>query len=269
MAKLLEGMRAGDLEDLVLPMVSVDEFASKVGDDAMVFGFYVSDRDAAMDLNRFIQKSPIKLLDTEVSPAPDQRGYYVVFFEVLLNDRLPESVCDLLKEIAPLVKVEKWKLQVRGQDDLCVATEDVMQRVIKSLRKEIEDKKKNSREKEAESNPNDEKDAASEKTTKAMNESILSFLTPSELSHAALVRGNIVLEGRGQQITAKVVAFGTQSDVSSLIEETPMSHNFRQVAEDIRVSRMLGEGWNVSSMGEFRTIQFFGDDRTLVVRLSM
>ena len=108
-----EGMRGGDLEDLVLPMMSVDEFVSKVSDDAMVFGFFVSDKDAANDLNRFIQKSPIKLLDTEVSPAPDQRGFYVLFFEVMRSERLPSIVASVLEEIEPLVKIEKWKMQIR------------------------------------------------------------------------------------------------------------------------------------------------------------
>ena len=65
---LLEGMREGDLEDLVLPMVTIDEYASKLDENAIVLGFYVQDRDAAEDLNRFVQKSPVEMLDTEVSP---------------------------------------------------------------------------------------------------------------------------------------------------------------------------------------------------------
>lgn len=92
-SKLTEGMRRGDLADLVLPLISVDEYDSKVDEkEAIVFGFYVHDRGAADDLNRFLQKSAVPLLDTEVSPAPDQHGFYMVFIEFLDNDRLPQNV---------------------------------------------------------------------------------------------------------------------------------------------------------------------------------
>jgi hypothetical protein len=55
-SKLYEGMWSGDLADLVQPLVSIDEYASKIDPNAIAVGFYVQDKDAADDLNRFIQK---------------------------------------------------------------------------------------------------------------------------------------------------------------------------------------------------------------------
>lgn len=115
-SKLFEGMWSGDLEDLVLPMINVDQFGSKVSDSAVVVGFYVNDKDAANDLNRFLQKSPITLLDTDVSPAPDLNGYYYVFVELLFDQRFGEFVKKLLDEVAPLANIKKWKMRVRGSD---------------------------------------------------------------------------------------------------------------------------------------------------------
>lgn len=115
---LIEGMWAGDLADLVQPLVSIDEYASKLDSSAIAVGFYVQDRDAADDLNRFIQKSPVSIIDSDVSPAPDQRGYYLVFVELAFNERIVSNIASLLEEISPLVSVEKWQMRVRNLDGL-------------------------------------------------------------------------------------------------------------------------------------------------------
>ena len=114
-SKLLEGMWSGDLADLVQPLVSVDEYKSKIDATAIAIGFYVTDKDAAEDLNRFIQKSPVALIDTDVSPAPDQRGYYLVFIEIESNDRLVSSITAILDEVGPLASIENWQMKVRNQ----------------------------------------------------------------------------------------------------------------------------------------------------------
>lgn len=240
MEVLNEGMRPGDLEDLVLPMISVDEFESKVGDDAIVFAFFVNDRDGANDLNRFLQKSAAKTLDTEVSPAPDQRGYYLVFFEVLLNDRLPEMVMDLVAEVSPLTKIEKWSLQVRGEDDLIQLTEKSLPQVISKLQKSS--------------------------STEALSEAVLEFLTPSDLKSAVLKKNVLALEGRGHKLCGEVIAFADAFAVSSIISDSRASCDFKEVSEEIRASNMLGEGWNVSRIGRFLTIQRYDDERVLVIK---
>lgn len=107
-------MWAKDLVDLVQPMVSIDEYESKIDKDSIVIGFYVSDIDASKDLNRFILRSTVSIIDSEVSPAPDQKGYYMVFVEILKNDRLSDNIDYLLDEIKPLVDVDTWLVNCRG-----------------------------------------------------------------------------------------------------------------------------------------------------------
>lgn len=280
MTNLYEGMLGGDLEDLVLPMISVDEFVSKVGDDAIVFGFYVSDRDGAVDLNRFIQKSPLKILDTEISPAPDQRGFYVVFFEVLLNERLPEVIAELLKEIEPLVMIEKWKMQIRGQDDLIAFSEKALTKYAQVV------KKQNDKRAELKANEKPEEEPVEEPTddevkpsadspaepdepaepAKPMAESILDFLTPSNLKNAQVVKGTVILEGRGCRDVYELVAFGEVSAVSSTLSESPMDIDLSSVAKEMRVNRMLGEGWSVTRIGGFTALQRDGSEGMLVLR---
>jgi hypothetical protein len=133
-SKLYEGMWAGDLADLVQPLVSIDEYASKIDDDAIVIGFYVHEKDAADDLNRFIQRSPISMIDCDVSPAPDQRGFYIVFVELAFTDRLVNNITALLEEIAPLVSVEAWQMKVRNIEGLVKFDNDRLAQVLKANR---------------------------------------------------------------------------------------------------------------------------------------
>jgi hypothetical protein len=113
-SKIFEGMWANDLEDLLQPVVSIDEYQSKVDDSAVAIGFFVNDRDAASDLNRFIQKSAVPIIDSDVSPAPDQRGYYIVFAELPGNDRFTENLIHLCNEVGQLGGVEHWQMKMRG-----------------------------------------------------------------------------------------------------------------------------------------------------------
>lgn len=115
---LFEGMWTNDLEDLIEPLISIDEFESKIDPSAMVVGFYVNERDAADDLNRFIQKSAVPILDSDVSPAPDQHGYYLVFVEISMNDRFSDNLRSLGEEVAQLGAIREWKFKIRGVEGI-------------------------------------------------------------------------------------------------------------------------------------------------------
>jgi hypothetical protein len=114
--KIEEGLRPNDLRGMVRASVSVDQYESKIDETATVVAFMVSDINAANDLNRFIQKSYVKILDTEVSAAPNQEGYYLVFVELPTNDELANNVRDLCQDISALTEISKWVVEVRGHD---------------------------------------------------------------------------------------------------------------------------------------------------------
>ena len=244
MTKVLrEGMGAKDLEDLVLPLVSVDEFESKIDDDAIVFGFYVADHDAANDLNRFIQKSPVAILDTEVSPAPDEHGYYFVFFEIMKDDDVSENVTMVLDEVSELANITNWQLRIRGLKDLVPFSKKALRRL-----------------------PGDEK--GDEKGDEgALHEAILQFLKPSGLTDAVLEGDHLRLEGMGHIGTFKLVAFGPASEVLSdlSLSESAKSVDLEDVVREMRVSRMLGEGWIVERVAGFSVLQHEEADELLVL----
>ena len=78
-------LKYNELQDLVLPKLSIDEFSPKTGDnkDVMVLGFYVKDKEPAKDLSHFIENGAYDILDVESSPASNDDGEYMVFVEFI------------------------------------------------------------------------------------------------------------------------------------------------------------------------------------------
>ncbi len=128
--KIFEGMWANDLEDLLQPLVSIDEYESKIDEDAIAVAFFINDRDAAEDLNRFIQKSAVPLIDSDISPAPDQRGYYLVFAELSANDRFVDNLCHLCEEVGQVGAITDWQMKMRGNKDIVPLDPKVIQKCL-------------------------------------------------------------------------------------------------------------------------------------------
>lgn len=104
-----EGLEPHILDHLILPLISIDEYHSKISDKkAIVVGFYSNQREPAMDLSNFIDKSDVETLDTEVSPAPNPHGFYMVFVEILRDKDFPDKLMSIIDEINNLTNVKQW-----------------------------------------------------------------------------------------------------------------------------------------------------------------
>lgn len=133
-SNLSEGLTAKSLEHLVLPLISVDEFESKIDDRrCIVVGFYVMDKDPAEDLSSFIDMSSRQVLDTEVSPAPTPDGYYMVFVEFRRSNYFPDKLIEILKVIKNLCVIDpdRWQMKCIGHEKLIpVNEENIRENVI-------------------------------------------------------------------------------------------------------------------------------------------
>jgi hypothetical protein len=111
--QIFEGLRPGDLEDLVLPEITVDDFEPKSGspENVVVVSFYVKDLDPAQDLASFIERGAHNILDTEVSPSPDEEGNYLVFVEMHRDETLTDSFMKVLEDIKQVVSIDKWNVE--------------------------------------------------------------------------------------------------------------------------------------------------------------
>ena len=119
-SQLFEGMRGGDLEDTIIPLLSIDEYESKISDrdQVMVVGFFADDEDPAKDLSNFIGRSVEDVLDTDVSPAPTESGYFMVFMEIARDDKTYEKIANVLEEISGITGIDEWTFKAFGDDEV-------------------------------------------------------------------------------------------------------------------------------------------------------
>lgn len=108
-----EGIERNDLDSLILPKLSIGEFEPKTGNtnEVLVLGFYLKDESPAQDLARFIEKSVIDVLDTEVSPNPDDSGLYMVFVEINNDSDSMKNTLGIINDISNLSSVETWNFE--------------------------------------------------------------------------------------------------------------------------------------------------------------
>tara|TARA_B100001057_G_scaffold500500_1_gene615918 strand:- start:4052 stop:4807 length:756 start_codon:yes stop_codon:yes gene_type:complete len=106
-------MKHGELIDLVIPKVSLDEFSPKTGEnkDVIVLGFYVDDLEPAKDLSNFIETGAYETLDVEASPASNDEGHYMVFVEMKRNEEVFEKLNKIIHDVENLSGKLLWKVK--------------------------------------------------------------------------------------------------------------------------------------------------------------
>lgn len=109
---LLENLFQNDLEHMIQPVISVDDFESKIDDDTMVFSFYVLNESAAEDLAIFIERSAVDgILDTEVSLTTNKDGDYLVFVEINKGRNILKTVFEMMDVVSRLSGPMKWRFK--------------------------------------------------------------------------------------------------------------------------------------------------------------
>ena len=106
---LFEGLEKGDLARLVHPKVHIDEFKSKMGEDAdvMVVSFKITDKKPANDLMNFIERGYDWVLDADVSTGELEDGEYLVFVEL---ERKPAAAGQIAKMVDDILNLTDQKL---------------------------------------------------------------------------------------------------------------------------------------------------------------
>ena len=226
--RIVEGMRAGDLRDLVLPLISIDEFESKAGgDEAIVVGFYVHEQGAADDLNRFIQRTYVNILDTEVSPAPDTKGYFMVFVELLSDPDFADNVMKIVHDVSALVNVDDWFAEMRGTNGA--------QKLSKSILKKFN-------------------------VSAEMTESIYAFLAQSDIGGVEIDGTTLTLtEGRIRYVF-EIKRFNRNRNSSAL------NPSLSEAVASSRLQVALGSGWDASIINSEMVLTKRGTDLSLTLQ---
>ncbi len=209
--KLKEGMREGDLDDLVLPLLSIDEYVSKIADDkeVIVVGFFVEDEDPANDLSRFIDRSVTDILDTDVSPAPNEEGYFLVFLEAKRDEKFVKMLLQVLDEISNLVNIDKWTFKVHKD-------------------KTIHDLNRKSLEAKVNTDPI------------SFNQfEVRNFLQHSMLDNFSFDDNEIIFEKRGMIRKFKFLC------INQIRVDKPLQEDISTISECNRLQAWLGSSWGV------------------------
>ena len=112
---LLENLEKGDLKRLVHPELHIDEYKSKMGDDAdiCVISFKVAGKEPSIDLVSFIEKGYDFVLDADVSSGEKEGGDYLVFIEIERTPELPDQIIKMMSDVMRLTEQEFADWRVR------------------------------------------------------------------------------------------------------------------------------------------------------------
>lgn len=131
---LFENLEMGDLKRLVHNELHIDEYKSKMGDDAdvCVVSFKVSGKEPSQDLVSFIEKGYDFVLDADVSSGEKEGGDYLVFVEFDRTPKLPEQIIEMLDDILNLTEQtpDEWRFRYYKSTEDLEMTEDNLRSII-------------------------------------------------------------------------------------------------------------------------------------------
>jgi len=114
-SNLAEGLEQGDLARLIHTELHVDEFKSKLGDDAdvIVLSFKVDSKEPAADLVDFIEKGYEWVLDSDVSSGEMDDGSYIVFVELDRNAESADNIMMLMTDLMNVTdqEISDWRVR--------------------------------------------------------------------------------------------------------------------------------------------------------------
>ena len=134
-SKLLrENLEQGDLKRLVHDELHIDEYKSKMGDDAdvCVISFKVSGKEPSADLVSFIEKGYDYVLDADVSSGEKEGGDYLVFVELDRTPELPEQIMQIMNDLMNLTEQDliDWRVRYYKSTEDLELSEDALKDII-------------------------------------------------------------------------------------------------------------------------------------------
>jgi len=131
---LRENLEIGDLKRLVHTELHIDEYKSKMGDDAdvCVISFKVSGKEPGADLVSFIEKGYDYVLDADVSSGEKEGGDYLVFVELERTNELPKQIIEIMKDIMNLTEQElsEWRVRYYKSTEDNDLTAETLEQII-------------------------------------------------------------------------------------------------------------------------------------------
>jgi ABC-type Fe3+-hydroxamate transport system substrate-binding protein len=133
MSKILnEGLDYHDLEGIVIPTVTVDEYAAQMGKDSEIvtIAFIVKNKQSGEDLSDWFERGYDFVLDAQVSDGELTSGKYLVFVEMNRRTSVPERIITLLDDLETLTDIPLKDWTVIVDDEEYEPDAEVLKQVI-------------------------------------------------------------------------------------------------------------------------------------------
>ena len=248
-------LKYNELQDLVLPKVSIDEFAPKTGanNEVIVLGFYVKDKEPAKDLSHFIETGPYEVLDVEASPATDEDGNYMVFVEVKRSNDFFDLAEQVVADLKNIMETDGWTYKPYYSDKEFTAEDTSWKNFV------ITDPDKYvTREEFQENKMKEEKNEYNNNIGNFFLESLVANVSLEENEH----KNTITINGR-RAFCFEIVNFG-EADIMEDISREPI---LDRGTEDIFLERCLGKDYTVNNFSDQRfTITKEHSDKILLLK---
>ena len=198
---LAEAIRRMDLRGCIQPLISIDEYQPKTGreSEVIVVTFYANDEDPARDLKRFLDKSFVEILDSDVSPNSDEHGKYLVFVEFKRDGSFWDDFFSIVKEVENLTGKLDWQVKPYLSDTAFDIEQDSWESYV------ITDSSSYMTKAEFEA---------------AMSESIRSFFSYTDVDDVDMNEGRLRITNFGKTSDFVFEAISTQKSAQRLIENS-------------------------------------------------
>ena len=234
-----------DLENTILPKISIDQFLPKSGSEKniIVVAFYLKDKDPAEDLNTFIQRGIVNVIDSDVSPATDEEGHYVVFVEMRRNNTFPGKFLALMRDIQNIVGKYKWRIHIQSHEnrEIYLSDKNLFKYIITDP--EVYDRKINKKE----SN---------------LKEKLNKFFYNTGVKHLEFDGKEITISSLGNKLKGEVLDIGDHDTVvlRNLLENS--SFNVSNKSYEVRLLECILDNCDVTSLGKYT---YISNDETVLL----
>lgn len=113
---LKEGLDYHDLEGMVSPTISVDEYSAKMGKDSdiVTLAFVVYSEMAGKDLAEWFERGYDYVLDASIGEGELSPGKWVVFVEMNRRSTVPEHIVEMISDLKTLtaLDINEWTILV-------------------------------------------------------------------------------------------------------------------------------------------------------------
>lgn len=237
------GLRYKELEGMVLPLISIDEFEPKSGtaEEVIVIALFTRDELPAYDLDDFIDKGIVEFLDSEVSPNPNEEGQYLVFVEFKRQPNFWNKLFDLVKDIENVTGKMDWQVQPYLVDRLYDLKDVELQQVVMVREEDYVPR--------SEYSP-----------------TLEDFVSDSDILTFESDETHLKIGGPHGSILVEYVDLGDTEAVSKKLELQESHIDLGTSATATALRSIFGKNWDVTSIDSYYFITKNGNNKSLVVK---